>query len=78
MLRLRAKSKLREIREKFGTQKDLISLVQMETGQDISRPFYTLVENGQRGIDPEMAIAIAKILKVDIEEVFENAKGIHK
>lgn len=52
------------------TQEDMVDLLKAATGQDYQRTYYTLVENGDRRVQADMALAIARILNVSVDDVF--------
>lgn len=52
---------------------EMSKLVEMLTDTGIgSRSWYTMIENGTRNCDHEVALALSKILKVDVNELFET------
>lgn len=69
--RLLATSSLRQIRDQEHgySQKEMASLLSLE-GKSISRQYYTLIENGQRPIDVDLAITISRILRQPLEVLF--------
>lgn len=71
MSRFKATAKLREIRDQDRgyTQSEMASLLSLE-GKEVSRQYYTLIENGTRPVDVDLAITIARILRQPLEHLF--------
>lgn len=65
-------SKLKEIRLKNNyTSKDIADIL------EISKPFYSQIENGRRRLSYDMAVRIANIFKMKPDELFyEDHKGV--
>lgn len=63
--------KIKEAREKLGfTQADLASLLNTRIGRKFTRGYMSHIENGTRGIKPEFALSLCKILKIKLEDTF--------
>ena len=74
---LYAKPELKVLREKKKwTQEEMVGLLKASGGAwQFERSYYTLIENSERPVDSEIALAIARVLKVKVEEVFQNKEG---
>lgn len=72
MLKLYAKSKLKEVREAKYTQEEMMKLLEIQLNQPFPRSTYTHKENGSYSFSAEEAVAVSRILKVDLDEVFEK------
>ncbi len=75
MLRLYAKEKLKGIREDVCTQEEMMNLLSIQLGKPFPRSTYTHKENGSYSFSSDEAIAVARILKVNIDEIFEQKEG---
>ena len=73
--RLIAKPILKEKREALGSQEEMASLINAETGQNYGRTFYGNIETGARPATAEMALIIARILKSDVAELFTSSEA---
>jgi DNA-binding XRE family transcriptional regulator len=71
---LYAKPSLKRVRELFATQKEMTELLNANVGRQFQRTFFTLVENGERPVDSELAVVIARILNVKVDDIFTSSK----
>lgn len=79
MIRLLSKPRLKELREKLATQKEMANLINVQSGKDsMSRGYYNYIENRERSVDPELGLTIARILKVEVSEVFESKDQVEE
>lgn len=67
-----AKDILKTKREELGSQEEMVSLINAATGKDYGRTFYGNIETGVRPTTAEMALVIARILKMDVSDLFTN------
>lgn len=74
MAQFNAKPELKKIRESICTQEEMEKLLEIQMGRPFPRTTYTHKENGKQPITPEEAIAISRILKVPVNELFEQRK----
>lgn len=69
--KLYAQPKLKEVREAKGlTQSEMADLLEMLTSKSVSPSMYQKWEQGTHGIDPDFAIKISKVLKVQLNELW--------
>lgn len=69
--KLYALPKLKEVREEKNlTQGEMAELLEMLTGKSVSASMYQKWEQGTHGIDPDFAIRISKVLKVQLNELW--------
>lgn len=73
MVKYFAKPTLKELRNKLAwTQDEVTSLIGADGKYDFKRSYYDHIENGRRGIDPDLAVHIARIMKTEVAELFES------
>lgn len=69
--KLYALPRLKEVREaKNLTQGEMAELLEMLTGKSLSASMYQKWEQGTHLIDPDFAIKISKVLKVQLNELW--------
>ncbi len=69
-LKFIAKPELKTLREAKCSQEEMAGLVNIETGKSFGRAFYSNIENGIRPVSSDFALVIARILKVEVTELF--------
>ncbi len=73
MVKYFAKPALKELRNKREwTQDEITSLIGADGNYEFKRSYYDHIENARRGIDPDLAVHIARILKTEVAEIFES------
>src|SRR5438477_12334878 len=75
MLRLYAKPELKKIRESVCSQEEMMKLLQIQLGRPFPRSTYAHKENGDYTVSSDEAIAISRILKVEIDQIFMQKEG---
>ncbi len=74
MARYRANKNLKERRTGTYTQKEMTALLNIELQKEYTRPWYARIEAGTKTASANAAVAIARLLEVDLEEIFENSE----
>lgn len=69
-LRLFARPELKTYREKVCTQEEMMGMLEVQLDRKFPRSTYTHKENGTYSLSTEEAIAISRILKVNVEKLF--------
>ena len=70
MMRLYAKPELKTMREKSFSQEEMMQLLQIQLGRPFPRSTYAHKENGDYTVSSDEAIAISRILKVQLDSIF--------
>lgn len=71
--KLFAKTNLRKKRELYCSQQEMVSLINANLGTRYRRPLYTHIENGLRSVSTETALTISRLLKCEVDELFESS-----
>jgi len=67
------------LRKKHGwSQKDIVFMLKDKYGIDITSSYYGMIEKGIRTPQLRVAMAIAELFGLSIEEVFEQDKPLQK
>lgn len=72
MVKYYAKALLKKKREDLGSQREMAALISADGKFELKRAYYEHIELGTRPIDAQLALHIARILKTEVNEVFES------
>lgn len=69
-VKFKAKLDLKTLREAKCSQEEMANLIAAESGRSIVRSLYGNIENGIRPASTDIALTIARILGVEVTEIF--------